>query len=105
MIRFTRFKKLSEETFNEEQAVKDALEWLKNKYGEDLYNFKYIPNMDMNSDKVKTYDISVKDNTYTLNLRIFKTSEPNQLDTLGFDVLPSQVLNEPDTQEEKKNNE
>jgi len=100
MIRFSTFKKRINEEFNLDKAVKDALKWMENKYGKDLYNFKHIENMNMDGDVVKTYDITVGDNAYTLNLKKFDSTGDGELDTLGFDVLPASV--EPEDNKEEK---
>jgi len=101
MVKFSTFRKKLTEEFNLDKAVKDALKWMENKYGKDLYNFKHIENMNMEGDIVKTYDITVGDNAYTLNLKKFDSSGDGELDTLGFDVLPAHVEREEDTEEEK----
>lgn len=99
MIKFSSFKKAMNEEFNLDKAVKDALKWMENKYGKDLYNFKHIENMNMDGDVVKTYDITVGDNAYILNLKKFDSTGDGELDTLGFDVLPAHV--EEEDEEEK----
>ena len=88
MISFKAF--ITEETtFNEKQALKDAMSWLENKYGKDLYTFKNIPGMDMQGEKTKVYDIVVGDNHYILNLKKFDSNSDGTLDSVGFDVLPA----------------
>ena len=89
MIKFSSFKKAMNEEFNLDKAVKDALKWMTNKYGKDLYNFKHIENMNMDGDVTKTYDINVDNNTYILNLKKFDSTGDGELDALGFDVLPA----------------
>jgi hypothetical protein len=74
--------------FNEEQAIKDALKWMKNKY-DDLYDFKNIPGMDMNGENTKTYDIVVDGRTYILRLKKFDSNGDGKKNALGFDVLPA----------------
>lgn len=83
------YKALMLEEFNQKKAVSDALTWMENKYGKDLYVFKNIEGMDMNGSKTKTYDITVGEETYKLNLRKFDSNGDGDLDTVGFDVLPS----------------
>jgi len=90
-------KKLSPE-FNEKKAVSGALKWLENKYGKELYKFKHIPNMKMEGEKTKTYDISVDGNEYELHLKLFDTNGDGSMDTLGFDVLPA--IEEPEEKDE-----
>jgi len=86
---FKQYKKTSiNEEFDEAKAVKDALQWMENKYGSDMYKFKNIENMKMDGEKTKSYDITVGENTYTLNLKKFDSNGDGNLDTLGFDVLP-----------------
>jgi len=101
MIKFSSFRKKITEEFNLDKAVKDALKWMENKYGKDLYSFKHIENMNMEGDIVKTYDITVGDNAYTLNLKKFDSSGGDELDTLGFDVLPARAEPEEKPEEEK----
>jgi hypothetical protein len=85
------FKKYLNEVaeFNEKKAVEDALKWMENKYGKDLYTFQNIPGMKMEGEKQKTYDIAVDGRTYQLRLKKFDSNGDGVLDTLGFDVLPS----------------
>ena len=88
MQRFSSYKRSLKEEFNIHDAVKDALIWLENKYGKDLYTFKHIEKMNMDGDTTKVYDIHVKDNAYVLNLKKFN-SVGDDLDILGFDVYPA----------------
>jgi hypothetical protein len=94
------FKKYLNEAaeFNDKQAVKDAISWMENKYGKDLYTFQNIPGMKMEGEKQKTYDIAVGDKTYQLHLKKFDSNGDGVLDTLGFDVLPAV---EPDEEEDE----
>ena len=93
----TSFKKfLVESAFNDKQAVTDALKWMENKYGKDLYTFQNIPGMKLDGEKQKTYDIAVGNNTYQLHLKKFDSNGDGKLDTLGFDVLPSVEQEEED---------
>jgi len=39
------------EEFDLNKAVKDATQWMENKYGKDIYTFKHIEDMDMNGSK------------------------------------------------------
>ncbi len=98
MVKFSSFRKKIIEAFDVDKAVKDALKWMEGKYGKDLYNFKHIENMNMDGNVVKTYDITVDDNTYILNLKKFDSNGDGSLDTLGFDVLPAndEVAEEPE---------
>ena len=101
MLSFKKF--LEEQTekqteFNKKQAVKDALKWLENKYGKELYKFKHIPNMKFEGEKIKKYDISVDGKEYELRLKLFDTNGDGSSDTLGFDVLPA--IEEPEEDEE-----
>jgi hypothetical protein len=96
MITFKKY--LSEAIeFNEEQAVKDALKWMKNKY-DDLYDFMHIPGMDMNGENTKTYDIVVDGRTYILKLKKFDSNGDGKKNALGFDVKPAV---EPDEEEDE----
>lgn len=79
------------EEFDLNKAVKDATQWMENKYGKDIYTFKHIEDMDMNGSKVKTYDITVGEETYKLNLRKFDSNNDGDMDTVGFDIQPSAV--------------
>ena len=79
------------------QAVEDATKWMTNKY-QDKYEFKYVPNMIVAGEKYKSYDISVGDNMYKLNLRKFDSNGDGEGDTLAFDVMPIAV--EPDEPED-----
>jgi predicted RNA-binding protein with TRAM domain len=92
------FKKYLNEVaeFNDKQAIKDSEKWLNNKYGKDLYTFKNIPGMKMEGEKTKVYDIVVDGKTYQLNLKKFDSNGDGNLDTLGFDVLPSVEAEEED---------
>lgn len=96
------FKYFQSKTINEEfdvdKAVKDALHWMENKYGKELYTFKHVEGMNMNGSKTKSYDINVGENTYKLNLRKFDSNGDGEMDTVGFDVQPDH--NEPEEVEE-----
>lgn len=100
MNSFKTYKTVLLEEFNKEKAVKDALQWMKNKYGEDLYTFKHIENLDMNGTKVKTYDINVGEESYKLNLRKFDSNGDGESDTLGFDV--ETIALDPEENEEEE---
>jgi len=83
------FKYFLKEEFESKAYEKLALKWLENKYGKDLYTFKFIPNMDMNGEKVKVYDVSVDNKEFALNLKLFDTNGDGSADTLGFDIKPA----------------
>jgi len=85
---YNKSQNLNEE-FDLTKAVKDATQWMENKYGAELYTFKHIEDMDMNGSKVKSYDITVGEDTYKLNLRKFDSNGDGDSDTVGFDVQPS----------------
>jgi hypothetical protein len=86
---FKKYLNENQAAFNDKQAVSDALKWLENKYGKDLYTFQNIPGMDMNGEKTKQYDIVIDGRTYILNLKKFDSNSDGTLDSLGFDVKPS----------------
>ena len=88
---FAQYNKASNlnEEFDMAKAIKDATQWMENKYGKDLYTFKNIENMDMASEKTKSYDITVGEETYKLNLRKFDSNGDGDSDTIGFDVQPA----------------
>ena len=92
------FKQYTKSQINEEfdlnKAVKDATLWMENKYGKDMYTFKHIENMDMAGQKVKSYDITVGENTYKLNLKKFDSNGDGDSDTIGFDVLSDAIEQE-----------
>lgn len=100
MKSFSQYKNntISEE-FDTTKAVKDALQWLGNKYGKDLFTFKHIESMNMDGDKIKSYDINVNGNTYKLNLRKFDSNGDGETDMVGFDV--QQDHNEPEELEDE----
>ena len=79
-------KSLICEEFNLDKAVKNATQWMENKYGADLYKFKHIEDMEMQGEKIKSYNITVGEDTYLLNLRKFDSNGDGDLDTIGFDV-------------------
>jgi len=97
---FKQFNKtLILEEFDLAKAVKEATQWMENKYGKDLYTFKHIEDMDMNGAKVKSYDITVAENTYKLNLRKFDSNGDGDMDTVGFDVQAAQPEKEKEEEE------
>jgi len=71
------------------QSQKDALQWLHNKYGEELYTFKYVDNLSMEGEKTKTYDIAVGENEYILDLKKFDSNNDGDADTVAYNVRPS----------------
>lgn len=79
-------------------AIKDALKWLKNKYG-DRFTFKHIDGMVASGANTRSYDITINDNVYQLNLRKFDSNGDGQSDTIGFDVK-SVVPDEPEITDE-----
>jgi len=85
MISFKKYLKEDNPEITDKE-IKAANKWLKNKYGNDVYNFKYIKGLTMDGEKTKSYDISVDNQTYTLNLKKFETSD-GKIPTLGFDVF------------------
>lgn len=87
MTSFKQYRsRIDEGEFDVAKAIKDATTWLKNKYGEDMYSFKHIENMDMGQ-VTKTYDITVGDSEYRLDLRKFDTAGTDQ-PVVGFMVSP-----------------
>lgn len=98
-MNFKNYKLLKEEEEINKEGIKDALVWLKNKYGEELYTFKNMPNMKMDGTKIKTYDINVGEETYQLNLRKFDSNGDGEMDTVGFDVISA--TEEPETEEDE----
>jgi hypothetical protein len=90
------FREYIKEEFDQTVAVKDALTWLKNKYGADTFTFKHIENMVANGSKTKSYDITIGDNVYLLNLRKFDSNGDGTPDTVGFDVKSVVPNAEPD---------
>jgi hypothetical protein len=96
-----KFRDFIREDFNQTKAVKDALTWLNDKYGKDMYKFKYIDGMVINGTKSKTYDINVGDNVYQLNLRKFDSNGDGISDTVGFDVQPVAIPKETKDKENK----
>lgn len=87
MYSLKQYRSFLAESEIQDKSVQDALSWLKNKYGEDLYTFKNIPGMDMNGSVTKSYDITVGEETYKLHLRKFDTNNDGDMDTVGFDVI------------------
>ena len=89
-------------TFDKEAALVDAEKWLVARYGDELYNFLNVPNMDMESEIVKTYSIVVSGRAYTINLRRFEglpdgsdkddgADKGMVKDTIGYDILAPQI--------------
>jgi len=99
MKTFKLFLSEQESEFDENKAVKDAEKWLENKYGKDLYTFQFIPNMKLEGQKTKTYDIVVDNRTYELHLKLFDSTGDGKMDTLGFNILPA--TEEPEEDEEE----
>ena len=79
------FREYITEEFNDGQAVKDALVWLKTKY-QDKFTFKHIEGMTGGGDNSREYDITVGDNVYHLSLKKFDSNGDGKGDTIGFDV-------------------
>jgi len=82
------FREYVNEDFNQTKAVKDALVWMKNKYGNDTFTFKHIENMVLQGANTRSYDITVGSNVYQLNLRKFDSNGDGKNDTIGFDIKP-----------------
>lgn len=76
------------EDFDLTKAVKSALTWLENKYGNDSFTFKHIEGMVLQGAQTKSYDITVGDDVYQLDLRKFDSNGDGKGDTIGFDVKP-----------------
>lgn len=85
-----KFKKFLKEEFNQTKAIKDAETWLRAKYGE-IFDYKYMENMALDSEVIRSFDISVGEEKYQINVRKFMTQDPSEKDTIGFDVLPTTV--------------
>ena len=98
MITFKKYLFEQESEFDENKAVKDAEKWLENKYGKDLYVFQFIPNMKLEGQKTKTYDIAVDGRMYELQLKLFDSTGDGNMDTLGFNILPA--TEEPEEEDE-----
>lgn len=85
-----KFKKFLKEEFNQAKAIKDAETWLRAKYG-DLFHYKYMENMSLDSEVIRSFDISVGEEKYQINVRKFIAQGQSEKDTIGFDVLPTTV--------------
>jgi len=88
------------EDFDQTKAVKDALEWMTKKYGKDRFAFRHIEGMQVRGANTKTYDITINDDVYMLNLRKFDSNGDGNSDTIGFDIESVSPEAEPEQEPE-----
>ena len=68
--------------FNQSDYVKDAEEWLKDKFG-DKFTFKHVENL---SAIGKTYHASINDKEFMISGKSFDTTGDNEIDTVLYRI-------------------
>ncbi len=79
--------------FNQEEHVKDAEEWLEDRFG-DQFTFKHTPNL---SEIGKTYHASINDKEFMISGKSFDTTGDNQIDTVLYRI--DSIEEEPEEKE------
>ena len=100
--------------YDKNQAKADGLRWLQARYGEEIYVFQHIPGLDMESEDIKSYSISVNGSAYTINIRRFEDLQDGSSsqgekgiikDLVGYDILPGAVAPVPMEAPDEKSDE
>lgn len=73
------------EEFEQAEYLKDALEWLNNKFSDKGYVFKHKPLL-INS--TKTYNVSINGKEFDIEGRLMDTNSDGEKDTVLFKICP-----------------
>ncbi len=91
-----RFKNYLNEEFDQKAYLKDALEWLNQKFPDNGFTFKHKPNL---VNDTKTYNVSINGKEFDIAGRLMDTNSDGTKDTVLFKINP--VEDEPEKEEAK----